>query len=162
MNAPVTYYANKIGEASATGLSKFRMSPLEYLEWAKGIETEPTGAMREGTAFHMSQHEPERFRKTYITIPCMPLRSEEDKLDFLSACHNETGIKSLDPNNIAFDLKKKKADDLRDFVCGEVAKIWRQVLESDSLETLRGMAASLNTSQHAIARGIVSRGKKEL
>jgi hypothetical protein len=110
----------------------------------------------------MSQHEPERFAKTYIEIPSMPLRSEDDKLQFLAQSCIATGVRSLDPYNIDFDLKKTKADELRDFVAREVAKSGSQVLDSESLHTLRSMAKSLNIPQHAEPRSIVARGAKEL
>jgi hypothetical protein len=154
MNAPINYYTRVLGEASATGLSKFRVSPLDYQEWTVGDEIDPTECMREGTMFHMAIHEPERFARSYVEIPVMALRSKQDKLDFLGAVFNAT--------DVALEFDGEDAETLRSKVAREVAKTGVQVMTTENLATLRGMARSLNRPQHNEPRGIIARGKKEL
>lgn len=162
MNAPINYYTRVLGEASATGLSKLRTSPLDYYEWTFGDEIDPTECMREGTMFHMAIHEPEKFARSYVEIPVMALRSEADKIAFLKAVASETGARACDPSVVTIDIKKTSADDLRLFAAREVAKAGPQVMTSENLATLRGMAKSLNRPQHNEPRSIIARGKKEL
>jgi len=154
MNAPTNYYTRLLGEASASGLSRFRESPLTYLDWTQNPTDNPTPPMREGTAFHMAIHEPERFARTYIEIPVMALRSREDKEEFLMEVFRVTGVPLI--------FEGENAEDLRSKVVRELKKTGAQVLTSESLATLRGMARSLNMGQHAEPRSIVARGKKEV
>jgi hypothetical protein len=148
------YYTRTLGEASNTALKEFREYPLKYYDWCTGPQKPETPPMHEGKAVHMALHEPELFAKRYVIVPSMPLRSEQDKLDFWDAC-------GLDAYDIIFDLKKTSADRVREMVSEQYRKRGSEILEADSLATLRAMVASLNLPCHRLARGIASRGLKE-
>jgi exodeoxyribonuclease VIII len=109
--------------------------------------------MREGTAFHMALHEPERFAREYVEIPNMPLRSKDNRRDFLNTIFDLTDVSVVDNG---YD-----ADGLREHVVREVRKAGSNVLTSESIATLRAMARSLNMECHKFARSLVASGKKE-
>ena len=155
VNAAVNpYYARVLGEASASALKEFRISPLQYLDWCNDGGKDETPAMHEGTAFHMALHEPERFACQYVEIPNMPLRSKSDREAFLNCIHDTTGVAIADPGC--------KSDDLRLFVNVEVAKTGAYLLTHESLTTLRGMVESLNRPCHKLPRSVAAQGVKEL
>lgn len=158
MNAPLRcdYYTKVLGEASNTGLKKFRVSALEYLNWITGENEDETDSMHEGSAFHMALHEPEKFSRTYIEIPSPPfaLNSKAKKLDYVSIIQDTMGL----PVSVTGD---EKAEELRDAIKKAAVSQGRIVLESESLATMRAMIRSLNSPAHSLARNIVARGKKE-
>jgi hypothetical protein len=149
-----SYHTRVLGEASASALRRFRESPLAYWHWANGADDDETESMRDGTACHMALHEPERFARTYVEIPNMPLQGKAKRESFLDCVHSTTGVALDDPGG--------DAESLRSYVNVEVARTGVNILTHDSLETLRSMIASLNMPCHRLARNIVARGRKEL
>ena len=158
----MSYYTRALGVASNSALSRFRISPYDYKLWCDEIECEPTDSMREGTAFHLALNEPEKFARMYLVIPEMPLRSEVDKLSFLSACSQVTALEALDPYNVTFDVGKTKAERIRQFVVDTAKAAGISLVTDTELSTMRSMVASLNEPRHTYARGIISRGVKEM
>jgi len=150
----VGYHTRVLGEANAGGLKEFRVSPLQYYDWVTGPGRKKTPPMKDGSVFHCALHEPERFSKTFVTIPDMPLRSKDDRLAFLNEVFTRTGVPVIDNGG--------KADELRESVDEQVSKSGAQLVTVETLATLNGMVASLNHKTHAIPRGFVARGTKEL
>lgn len=148
------YHRRILGEANAGGLKEFREYPLKYYDWATGPDRDKTGPMREGTAFHMALHEPERFARTYITIPNLPLRSKDNRVAFLNEVFAITGVPVIDNGG--------DADSLRLSVAEQVAATGSQIITRESLATLTAMVDSLNHKAHTIPRGFVIGGKKEV
>jgi hypothetical protein len=148
------YYTRVKGEASASALKKFRISPLEYLDWCLNDEQKETKPMHEGTAFHMALHEPERFARQYVEIPNMPLQGKDKREDFLNCVYDLTGVAVSDPGC--------KAEELRILVNAEVAKTGAYLLTAGTLATFHGMVDSLNKPCHALMKSIVAQGVKEL
>lgn len=153
-NSDRSYYAKALGEASNSAMRRFRISPEDYLDYMTGDDKPSTPPMRVGTALHMALHEPERFSSRYMVIPGMPLRSKDNRRDFLNCVHDITGIPVVDNG--------ADADGLRDHVHATLASSGIWILTDKELTDIRGMVASLNKPCNAMARGIVSRGQKEL
>lgn len=154
MNAPIAYYTRTLGEASASALFEFRVSPNDYLEWATGKDRIETPSMHEGSAFHCALHEPDVFARRYSEIPNLPLRSAKDREAFLNCIFDVTGVALDDPGG--------NADSLRLFANRELKLRGSYVLTSESLKTLREMIDSLNKPCHKLARNLAAQGQKEL
>ena len=63
-NIPAEDY-HAIKALSKSGLDQLAKSPAHYAHWLQNPNTEPTEAMRIGTAVHMAVLEPEKFRLKY-------------------------------------------------------------------------------------------------
>jgi hypothetical protein len=148
------YHKRVLGEANAGGLFELRKSPLHYYDWATGPDRDKTEPMREGSLFHMALHEPEKFARTVVTIPKMPLRSAQNRSDFCDAVSNLVGQTIIDNGG--------DADALRESVHSQCEAFGLLVMTNESLATMRAMVRSLNMPCHRLARSIVSRGAKEL
>lgn len=151
----MAYYTRVLGEASASALKEFREYPLKYWHWCHGLDRKSSTRMHLGTAFHCALHEPEKFSKRYVTLPDMPLNSKAAKQEYLDATVGELLGVQMTANG-------EKAEDLRDMVASKLAASGIYLLTENELATMRRMVDSLNLPCHALARGIVSRGKKEL
>jgi len=156
MSESLSYYTRVLGEASNTGLGKFRSSPLEYYEWSLGADKRSTKPMRSGTAFHLALHKPDEFERKYIVLPKMSLNSIAKKQDFADATLGE--LINLD-YSVSAD---ESADGLRETVARILSERDIFVLEQPDLDTMHRMIESLNKPCHTLAQTIVSRGTKEL
>lgn len=151
------YYVRKLDEVTNTGLSRFRESPLAYLDWVNSDDDDETEAQHDGTAFHCAILEPERFRKTYVAIPDVPLNRKGSKQQLVELVQDTVGVKlksCASPETFS-------AESLRSTIRVELSALGTEVVSDDWLATTRSMVQSLNEPRHRMQRNLIARGTKE-
>lgn len=148
------YYQRRLDEPSNSTLRHFRRSPMAYRDHVLSGDAEDTAAMSYGRAFHCALLEPTKFRTRYVTLPSMALRSVADRGEYIARCSDALGFGlDADPTD--------SADAVRAAVAAEAAEHGRHVLSESDLATLHAQVASLNLSEHSMARRIVASGCHE-
>lgn len=151
------YYVRKADEATNTGLSRFRESPLAYIDWVNSYDEDETDAQHDGTAFHCAMLEPDKFSKTYVAIPDVALNRKGSKQQLVDLVQNTVG----------FELKhcvvpdSLPAEELRTTIRSELRAHGVEVVTDEWLATTRCMVQSLNESHHRMQRNLIVRGVKE-
>lgn len=83
------YHRRELGIVSNSALKHVRRSPAHYKAWIDGAAADKdTAALKFGRAFHMALLEPDKFKRTYLTMPNFDRRTKEGKSGY-AAWHDE-------------------------------------------------------------------------
>lgn len=135
---PELYYERIRGLASKSSLDYLREAPAVYDAWARGEIGADSAAFFFGRAFHCAVLEPERFDRTYSSMP---------DFGYLRA-HDESGTTKEEAKE-----NKRRRDE---WVAAHAGTI---PLNEKIMTSLRGMSASLRA--HKKASKILERGLSE-
>ena len=146
------YYVRRLEEPSNSMLRDFRRSPLAY---RTAGDSECTGAMRYGRAFHMALLEPERFARTFLVLPDGDMRSKAGKEEWVADCCIASDV-ALSVDATA------DAKTLRASVAFELERHGRTVLTQSDWDILRYQVDSLNRPEHEDARRLIASCETEV
>lgn len=148
------YYSMALDEPSNSTLKWFRESPYAYHYHVTHGTKIDRPAFALGRVIDMAFLEPERFRRSALRLPVMPMRSHDQKGEFVAAV---MGAADLD---LSVDLDAK-ADEIRAEVTRQLQAAGRILCTDADWETLQGQIESLKLPIHQKARKLVVAGQHQ-
>lgn len=148
------YYAAKLDEPSNSTLKWFRETPYCYWYHVTHGTKIDRPAFALGKLCDMAMLEPERFRRSVVRIPDMPMRGRDQKELFVAECQEMADLE------LSVDLGAS-ADDIKAAVRRQLEAAGRILCSDKEWAMLQGQVESLKLPIHTQARKLVTNGQHQ-